>query len=319
MNTTAQPVSVPGFRRQVTAALTCVMVASLAGSILLLRHIDHLREGATLEEVLYVPSPRVLKGVSLGYTGLMADIYWTRVVQYFGSKHAAHAKQYKLLAPLLDITTSLDPHLIVAYRFGSTFLAQNPPEGAGEPNKAVELIERGIRENPDTWQLYFELGFLQYMELHDPAAAANAFERGAQIPHSHAFLRVLAAAMAQHAGERQTARALWMTTYQTTDDPMIRENAVKHLRALDVDDEVVQLQQMVDNFKRRQGRPPESWYELVQAGYLREVPLDPFGNPFKISSGRVQVADPSSIPFLREGLPAGEKPSILPSIGADKH
>lgn len=295
------------------------MVASMVGSILLLRYIDRLREGSTLEEVLYVPSPRVLKGLSLGYTGLMADIYWTRVVQYFGSKHAAHAKQYKQLAPLLDITTTLDPHLIVAYRFGSTFLAQNPPEGAGEPDKAVELIERGIRENPDTWQLYFELGFLEYMDLHDPSAAANAFERGAQIPHSHPFLRVLAAAMAQHAGERQTARALWMTTYQTTDDSMIKENAVKHLRALDVDDEVVQLQRMVDDFKQKHGRPAESWTDLVQSGELRGVPLDPFGHPFKIVNGRVEVVDPGALPFLTEGLPSGERPSVLPSFGAEKH
>ena len=25
--------------------------------------------------------------MSLGYDGLLADIYWTRAVQYFGSKH----------------------------------------------------------------------------------------------------------------------------------------------------------------------------------------------------------------------------------------
>lgn len=311
MSAVPQPVPVPRYRRRTAAVLAGVMVASLAGSILLLRHIDHLREGATLEETLYLPSARALKGLSLGYTGLMADIYWTRVVQYFGSHHAAHSQQYKLLAPLLDITTTLDPHLIVAYRFGSTFLAQKPPEGAGDPQKAVEFIERGIRENPDTWQLYFELGFLKYMELHDPAGAAAAFERGANIPHAHPFLRVLAAAMAQHAGERQTARALWMTTYQTTDDRMIKENAVKHLRALDVDDEVAQLQQMVDDFARRTGSRPQSMTELVQAGYLRELPVDPAGHPFKIVNGRVEVADPDALPFITEGLPAGEKPAFL--------
>jgi hypothetical protein len=312
MSTAAQVAPVPGSRRAVAVVLAGVMVASLAGSIFLLRHIDRLREGATLEEVLYLPSARALKGLSLGYTGLMADLYWTRAVQYFGSKHAVHSRQYKLLAPLLDITTTLDPHLVVAYRFGSTFLAQKPPEGAGDPQKAVELIERGIRENPDTWQLYFELGFLEYMELHDPAAAANAFERGAQVPHSHPFLRVLAAAMAQHAGERQTARALWMTTYQTTDDKMIKENAVKHLRALDVDDEVVQLQQMVDDFTRKHGVRPQTMSDLVQAGYLRNLPVDPFGHPFKIVDGRVEVADLGALPFLTEGLPAGEKPQLLP-------
>lgn len=297
--------------RLVAAVLSCVMVSSLAGSVLLLRHIDRLREGATLEEVLYIPSPKVLKGMSLGYTGLVADIYWTRVVQYFGSHHRARSQQYRLLAPLLDITTTLDPHLIVAYRFGSTFLAQKPPEGAGEPLKAVQLIEHGIRDNPDEWQLYYELGFLKYMELHDPAGAAQAFERGSHIPHAHPFLRVLAAAMAQHAGERQMARALWMTTYQTTDDAMIRQNAVNHLRALDVDDEVDQVQQIVDDFVKRTGRKPQSMTELVQAGYLHDVPTDPFGKPLKIVDGHVEVPDPNSLPFITRGLPPGTKSDLL--------
>ncbi len=51
-----------------------------------------------LQEVLYIPSPTVVKRMSLGYSGLLADIYWTRVVQYFGAKHKAKAKQYLILA-----------------------------------------------------------------------------------------------------------------------------------------------------------------------------------------------------------------------------
>ncbi len=299
------------YRRQIGFTLAAVMVVSLAGSVFLLREIDRIREGATIEEVLYIPSPKILKAMSLGYTGLMADIYWTRVVQYFGEKHRARARQYQLLAPLLDITTTLDPHLIVAYQFGSTFLAQKPPEGAGQPEKAVTLIERGIRENPDTWQLYYELGFLQYMELHDPAAAARSFERGSEIPHAHPFLKVLAAAMAQHAGERDMARMLWTTTYETTEDVLIKQNAFKHLRALKVDDDVTKLEQAVTEFKARTGRTPQNMTELVQAGLLRGIPIDPLGHPYKIVDGRVEVADPNALPFITRGLPPNVKPEFL--------
>ena len=75
--------------------------------------------------------------LSLGYEGLLADIYWTRVVQYFGGKRLAHSTEFKLLGPLLQITTDLDPHLLIAYRFGSIFLADKPPRGAGEPLQAT--------------------------------------------------------------------------------------------------------------------------------------------------------------------------------------
>ncbi len=94
----------------------------------------------------------MLKRLSLGYDGLLADIYWTRAVQYFGGKHYEGAEHYDLLAPLLEITTALDPHLIVAYEFGSNFLAPKPPNGAGMPERAVALAEFGIQNNPNEWR-----------------------------------------------------------------------------------------------------------------------------------------------------------------------
>jgi hypothetical protein len=299
-------------RAAITVTLAGMLVVCLAGAVLLLRHIDRLRSGATLEEVLYIPSPKILKRMSLGYNGLVADIYWTRAVQYFGAKHRAHAMQYQLLAPLLDITVELDPRLIMAYQFGSIFLAQKPPEGAGQPDKAVALVERGIQANPNRWQLYYELGFLQYMELHDPAAAARAFERGSQVPGAHPYLKILAAVMAQHAGQIETARLLWTTTYQTTEDQMIRANALKHLRALKVDEDVPRLEALLAEYRRRTARPPASWSELISAGLLRGIPVDPLGHPYKLApDGRVEVADPDALPFINQGLPQGRKPDEL--------
>ncbi|MGI9104084.1 MAG: hypothetical protein ACR2IF_16715 [Terriglobales bacterium] len=299
-------------RTQITFVFSIALVLCLAGAILLLRRVDQLRSGATLEEVLYIPSPKALKRMSLGYDGLMADIYWTRAVQYFGSKHAAQSKQYKLLAPLLDITTELDPHLIVAYQFGSTFLAQKPPEGAGMPDKAVDLVERGIRSNPDNWHLYYELGFLEYMELHNPRAAAQAFERGSRVPHAHPFLKIIAAAMAQHAGEADMARMLWNTTYQTNEDKQIRANALKHLRALDVDDVITALESAIARYKSDTHRDPSTWSELVERGYLRRIPVDPVGHTYKLMpGGRVEVEDPDSLPFINKGLPPGKEPSLI--------
>ena len=149
------------------------------------------------------------------------------------------------------------------------------------------------------------------MELGDPVAAAHSFERGSAIPHAHPFLKILAASMAQHAGERDTARMLWTTTYETTEDAMIKQNAFKHLRALKVDDDVTRLEQLVAEFKTRTGRPPENMTELAQAGVPRRIPVDPVGNPYKLVNGRVQVADPNALPFITKGLPPDVKPEFL--------
>src|SRR5205823_8788941 len=149
-------------RRASTKIAVAVLILAFAGSLMALYGVDQVRgKQATLEEVLYIPSGKTLKKMSLGYSGLLADIYWTRAVQYFGRKHQEEEElHYELLYPLLDITTDLDPHLIIAYDFGSIFLSQAPPAGAGQPDKAVALIEKGIRANPEYWRLTFPRGYI---------------------------------------------------------------------------------------------------------------------------------------------------------------
>ncbi|MGA2237337.1 MAG: hypothetical protein ABSG23_17895 [Terriglobales bacterium] len=290
--------------RKVTVTASVVLLLSLASSVFLLGRLDQMRTTATLEEVLYLNSPKWVRRLSLGYTGLLADIYWTRAVQYFGSHHVVKAKDYNLLYPLLEITTALDPKLIVAYQFGANFLAPKPPEGAGQPDQGVALVEYGIRNNPDNWKLYYELGFLYYVEKKDYAKAAEAFERGAKVPHAHPLLHVLAAQMAQHAGEIQTSRMLWQAAYATTQDDLIRKNAVDHLRALKVDEDITELEKIVARYREQTGLLPPSFNALIGAGMLFGVPVDPNGKPYQLLvDGRVELQNPEDFPFVEKRLP----------------
>jgi tetratricopeptide (TPR) repeat protein len=296
-------------RRKVSIVAGACVVIFLAASAVILHRIDELRPQATLEEVLYLSSPKVLKRASLGYDGLLADIYWTRAVQYFGGRHQAGAQGYKLLYPLLDITTHLDPQLVTAYQFGASFLAPPLPEGAGQPERAIQLMEYGIQNNPNNWKLYYDLGFVYYMNLNDYRKAADAFDRGSKVPNAHPFLRLLAAQMAEHAGEFDTARMMWSATYQNSQDRLIRQNAVEHLRALRVDEDVTHLQEAVTRFGERTGRLPANMSELASAERLPGIPVDPDGHPYKLTpEGRVEVRVPDDFPFAAKGLPPGYKP-----------
>ena len=303
------------YSSHIRRAAAVLLVACLISSALILHHLDRIRTHATLEEILFITSPKALKHLSLGYEGLLADIYWTRAVQYFGGKHYEGAQKYELLAPLLDIATALDPQLTVAYEFGANFLAPPPPNGAGMPQKAVHLAEYGVRHNPNDWHLYYDLGFIYYMDLHDPAKAADAFARGSKIPGAHPWLKLLAAQMAEHAGEIQTAQLMWTTTYQTTNDPNVRANAAAHLRALRVDQDVTALEDLVSQYKIRTGHSPETFSDLASAGIIRGIPVDPLGKPYKLTSdGQVELSDPDNFPFVRKGLPPGYKPPAAPKF-----
>jgi hypothetical protein len=301
--------------RRITLTASALLFACMAGSVLLVRRIDQMRTGATLQEVLFVSSPRMLKHLSLGYEGLMADIYWTRAVQYFGGKQSSGDPDLKLLAPLLEITTALDPHLTVAYEFGANFLAAQPPNGAGMPDRAVQLAEYGIRNNPDDWHLYYDLGFIYYMELKNYSKAAEVFVRGSQVPNANPLLKILAAQMAQHAGDTELARLLWVTTFHTSQDRDIRANAAAHLRALQGDHDVDELQKQVAVYYERTGQWPEAFSELISAGLLRGVPVDPLGHAYKLMpGGAVEVQDPESLPFIKRGLPTGYVAPKIPKL-----
>jgi hypothetical protein len=256
--------------------------------------------------------------MSLGYDGLLADIYWTRAVQYFGSKHHEGSHHFDQLAPLLEITAILDPHLLVAYEYGANFLAPKPPNGGGMPERAIELEEFGIHNNPNEWRLYYNEGFIRYMEMKDYAGAAAVFARGSRVPNAHPFLAILAGKMAEHAGDQQMARMMWSTTYQTTKDNTVRANAAAHLRALQVDEDVTNLEALSGRYRQQTGRFPSSFSELQAADLLRGTPVDPLGHTYKLMpEGRVEVRVPDDLPFIQKGTPPGyvapAAPKFLPA------
>lgn len=296
-------------RKKVTMIASACLAVSLTASVLLLHHIDEIRPQATIEDALYISSPKIVKRASLGFNGLMACIYWTRTVQYFGHRHYVRARTYNELAPLLEITTALDPHMIPAYQFGASFLAPRPPNGAGEPVRAIALMKYGIQQNPENWHLYYDLGFIYYTELKDYKEAGEVFEQGSKVPNAHPFLKLLAAQMAEHAADYDTARMLWVATYESSTETNIRENALAHLRAIRVDEDVTHWQEAVARFAQRNGRLPTTLWELAAAEHASGIPVDPDGNPYALTlDGQVQVTNPDDFPFVTKGLPPGYVP-----------
>jgi tetratricopeptide (TPR) repeat protein len=301
--------------RRITITVSILLVFCLVASVLLLRRLDRERTGTTLEEVLYISSPTLLKRMSLGYDGLLADIYWTRAVQYFGDKLTRGSEHFDLLAPLLEITTTLDPHLLVAYEYGSNFLAPKIPGGAGQPQRAIKLVEFGIRNNPNQWHLYYDLGFIYYMELGDYDNAEKAFAGGAKVPNAHQIMPIMAAKMAEHAGSIQTARLMWVTTLQVTRDPNVKSNAVAHLNALQVDEDVTTLEGLVSRYREKTGYLPQSLSDLSAAKMLQGIPVDPLGHTYKLMpDGRIEVRVPDDLPFIEKGTPIDYIPPRIPKL-----
>jgi hypothetical protein len=262
------------------------LAVGLIGVWQLQTRIDRQKSAILVEQdQLAFRSPKLVKKLSLEYAPLMAAIYWTRVVQYFGEKHRLHQTNLDLLWPLLDITTTLDPQLMPAYRFGSIFLSERPPRGEGRPDLAVKLLERGIAANPGEWRLYQDLGNVYYFDEKDYAKASGAFAEGSKIPHAMIWMKVMAAKIAAEGESPETSYFLWLQVYQTATDPMVKKNAEEHLALTQVDLDLKAINQVADEYEKRTGRRATRIGELVEAGLLKGMPRDPAGFSYVLGEG----------------------------------
>jgi hypothetical protein len=248
---------------------------------------------------LTLSSGKLLKAMSLEYAPLMADIYWTRTVQYYGDKRAHEDPNFDLLWPMLDITTTLDPQLIVAYRFGSTFLSEPPARGAGRPDLGVQLVERGIQANPEYWRLYEDLGFIYYFDEKDYPKASAAFLEGSKKPHALVWMKVLAAKVAEQGESRETSVFLWNELYNSATDPQIKKTALMHLQLLRAQTDCEHLDALADEYEKRTGRRPKNLRELIGEGLLPGAPVDPLGHVYVYGADGKAQLNPAS-PLYKE-------------------
>src|ERR1044071_3975811 len=120
--------------RMKTVSLALVVVIGMACAVLLLRWTDTLRppvDPNAIDESLYL-NGKTARRISLGFNGLMADWYWMRSLQYVGKKIISTPEDaqidhlgklnLKLLAPLLDTATTLDPEFMEPYEYAAMVL-----------------------------------------------------------------------------------------------------------------------------------------------------------------------------------------------------
>jgi len=293
----ASPTSIPW------SALAAIVL--LFGAIAMLQsRIDvKTSDFAIQKQELLLSSPQAIKKLSLGYDSLLGDIYWTRVVQYYGSRLAEPHPNFDLLWPLLNITTTLDPKLVVAYHFGAVFLSEQVV-GANRTDLAIKLVRRGIETNPDNWYLCGDLGFLYYWRMKDYPDAVDAYLEGSKIPGAPPWMKLMAARVSAMGGSIETSRMIWSEIYESTNDKNVRNMAVKELKALKAQGDEEHLDEIAADYKERFGHYPTSTEELRAAGLVRGIPLDPEGYPYVFGADGKSKLDPRSPIVIPAQAPA---------------
>lgn len=298
-------------RRRQALLLSAVIVAGLACVVGLNRWMETNRPPADSkleEEKLYVTGAAARR-MSLSFNGLIADWYWMRSLQYVGRKVIAQGEKVqftnlaeldlKLLYPLLDASTTLDPQFIPVYEYGAVVLREVNDEDA------VRLLHKGIENNPSVWRLHYHLGYI-YWQRKDYKKASEVYAAGARLPGAPPWMQAMSARMLVEGDSRATAREIYKNMLVESDDPTIRRMAELRLAQIASLDERDVIRAALKAHAERAGRCPGSWREVAQAlraARLRldasGAPLDPADTPYLLAGGGCDVdLDPKSqVPY----------------------
>ena len=265
-------------------ALLLTILIGLASVLGLSRWLDAHRPPADAkvqEEQLYL-NGATARRISLGFNGLAADWYWMRSLQYVGRKivdvpvnvpiDSLGQLNLKLLAPLLDTATTLDPQFLEPYQYAAIVLPDIDRE------QAIRITKKGIAANPGAWRLYQHLGYI-YWQQKDFQAAGEAYDQGSKLPGAPAWMLGMKAKMAVEGGSRDLAREIYRRMYEQADDPQVKEMARRRLLQLDSMDQTDGLQKILAAFQAKTGRCPSSWKEIEPVLRALRLNLDAAGAP----------------------------------------
>lgn len=296
-----------------------IALAILLCALTPLTHLSHVftnnaykKENIKAEVKFNLPSPDILKAITLGYDHLIADILWLQLIQYIGASNDMSTVLPENFS-LIDSIITLDPQFVDAYIFGAYALTDNK-----EFDKAITILEKGIKNNPKEWYLPYQIGFLYYINKKNKLAAARYLSKAGDIEGAPSTPKRLAAMLVSNlASDLDIKIELWQSVYEKADkekDKVNKEKAYKKLVEFKIEKDIQDLNEMVsnynsknkvdertvvpDNYKKTEntltaeitstGKLKE-FNQLVEQKYLKEIPLDPLGRPYMFNSETQEI------------------------------
>ncbi len=207
-------------RYGVFLVLTVVMIVSL-------KTFDRELGAEQKNERLYFPSGHFLKESSVGFREAHADYLWFRFIQYYGA-FAKGLNNFRHFELLIDGITTLDPKFVEAYYFASLVTWSD----LGKPYVSIDILKRGILNNPDTARLPFQIGLIYYVVDGDFIRAAYWYDQATQCSDATDLERRFAAFSRYRSGDNLGSLDMWQQMYETTDQPSMEMLALKMIELI---------------------------------------------------------------------------------------
>ncbi len=180
------------------------------------------------EEVIFLPiKARYWKLFFPADPDLLSDLLWMKTTYYFG-KHALSDREYPYLFDLLDIITDISPEWRLPYFYGIVLL----PLEAGEVEGGLYLIDKGLRNIPDAWELWFYKGYYLWKFKNDYLGASRFLYKAGLIKGSPSYLIPLSATLAKKGGGEELAKRFLLEAMKNIKDSRQRRMILEKFRKI---------------------------------------------------------------------------------------
>lgn len=264
-------------------AVVAVGIASLAA---VQTRIDRDKERRIEDELLYLPNDKLLDHFTAGLSNIVADLLWIKTIQYTAKEFHNVDRKYTWLEHMCQTVTRLDPHFLGAYENAGILMA-----AIGNDTGAERILKQGIPDNPDAWQLPFELAKIYLLNRREhPESAAmsmhylNMTAERSETPDAFADW---AARIHKFHNLDDVGEEIWEAQYKTAKDDFMKELALARLHEIRIRRSCDDLTRAALQFDEEHGRVPTSLDELVTAGVIAEVPQWDVGNEYFVNENCV--------------------------------
>jgi len=236
------------------------------------------------EKLGLLPRVAVLKVLFADYQELVGASLLNRVLLYFGTlaessedpRMLAKTADYPAMSRAIHTALRLDPYNMDGYYFGQSILAWD----VRQYRLANELLEYGMKYRSWDWQLPFYAGFNYAYFLDDRKQAAQMYMRAGKLSGSTMF-QTLAGRYLQEVGETQLAIDYLRALVTKARDQAVKKRLQLRLTAFEAAHEIELAR---DAFRKDSGENPVSIEQLLNRGFLTEVPVDPYGGSFYLDN-----------------------------------
>lgn len=250
-------------------------------------------QGTLFSQLLYLPAGKYLKPAAFGYDMLLADFVYLWSIQYYGDPGFHPRLEY--LRHTYDIITELDPWFLDAYQTGAFFMFYD----GRNPKAGLALLDKGLEHNPDEWIIAADAGFYCMMNLRNYSKAAEYFQKAADVPGVPQQARRMVASMKFKAGDRVQAYLIWKDIYETTEKASIKQVAYHHMHDLKILVDLDALRSAIAKYRQQNQRIPLNLNQLVAAGLIQEIPIDPEGHAYEYNSSTGAVTSKAPVTLYK--------------------